>query len=360
MSNKTKFLDGRDLSDILPDLIEKCSDIDVCVAFVKIDGLRKILPSLEKLVGKGGVIRFVFEMSGITDKESAEALLKFSKNNPTSQILFQNRHSLHAKAYLLKGDNPKVILGSSNLTGAALSDNQEANVFIDKPDDQLLDGISDFIESCLDDAEPIDPAAVNAYVPQVREPIGSTRHSNHEQPTVSNLTLSFKGTISELLEILGKNRFYIMHLNYSHRKNEEELWNFASAKRLIGLQHRKVDSDWMKIRTKNIKGLTKDWRTQFNYLCEGINANSMENGDIVLVLCGMDSLVGVAEIIGDHKFRPYLADVFFDHVRRVRWIKAYTYEDKLNIPDVEGFSRTLTIVKKGSNRWSKLGEINLV
>jgi len=59
------------------------------------------------------------------------------------QIRFVNDRSFHPKLYIFGGTC--AIVGSSNLTDAALMTNQEVNVLIDPEDDRYSDLISLFV-----------------------------------------------------------------------------------------------------------------------------------------------------------------------------------------------------------------------
>ena len=97
--------------------------------------------------------------------------------------------------------------------------------------------------------------------------------------------------------------------------------------------------------------------------CEDMADFSVKIGDIVLVLCGWNFLLGIAKLTSKHSYRPELAvsrgDEFFDHVRRVEWIEKCKFEDRIEIPSVKGFNNTIAIVKDGSDRWSRLISIDV-
>ena len=68
----------------LKQIIRKSDRLDIAMAYIKIGGLRPILKIARTLIGNGAPIRIVFGLSsklGITDKESAEELLRLSKKD---------------------------------------------------------------------------------------------------------------------------------------------------------------------------------------------------------------------------------------------------------------------------------------
>lgn len=152
----------------------------------------------------------------------------------------------------------------------------------------------------------------------------------------------------------GKEHFYIMHLSYDGDERDT-LWDYARKNNVIGLSHREVNDDWEKIRDK-IKGrITKGWIEQLDTFC------GMQRGDIVMVLNGIDSLLGVAKVTQTkHKFNEKLDDVFFDHTRQVEWVTKYEYVKRRMLPDpMIGFSRTLSKVPRYSPRWPLLTNLEI-
>ena len=160
--------------------------------------------------------------------------------------------------------------------------------------------------------------------------------------------------LGSILSSKRKEHFYIMHLSYDG-KERERLWNYAKDNRLIGLSHKQVNDDWIIVRQKAKKSMGKGWVRQFNTFC------GMQKGDIVLVLNGMDSVLGVAIVVrSSHKYVEDLADLFFDHIRVVDWKIKYEYKARRGLPNLlEGFSNTLSRVPKSSPRWSILTNLDL-
>lgn len=161
--------------------------------------------------------------------------------------------------------------------------------------------------------------------------------------------------LDALLSSKGLNYFYIMHLSYNGYRREE-LWNFAVDKNIIGLDHRYVKGNWTDVRSKLMGKLTKPWIRQFDILC-----HEMDERDIVLIINGWDSLLGVVEIVdSEHEYDPKLKGVFFDHIRNVKWIMKYDYDSRKILPYLlEGFNNTLSCVTPNSRRWKILTNLIL-
>ena len=161
--------------------------------------------------------------------------------------------------------------------------------------------------------------------------------------------------LDALLSSKGLDYFYIMHLSYNGYRREE-LWNFAVDKNIIGLDHRYVKGNWTDVRNNIMRKLTKPWIRQFDILC-----HEMDKGDVVLIINGWDSLLGIAEIVdNEHEYDPRLKGIFFDHIRNVEWIMNYDYDNRKELPYLlEGFNNTLSCVTSNNRRWIILTNLNL-
>lgn len=169
---KVSFLDGPSLAEKIPEIVASCNQMDVAMAYVKINGLRTLLKNSDKLVRRGAPIRIVFGLSsrqGITDKESAESLLNFSKHNNVYVRKF-NHPGFHPKLFIFNGDHPCIVVGSANLTEAAQIQNAEANLLVEDADPALLRDTLTFFEYYFNSAAELRRKDVDSYKP--REPCG--------------------------------------------------------------------------------------------------------------------------------------------------------------------------------------------
>ena len=100
-----------------------------------------------------------------------------------------------------------------------------------------------------------------------------------------------KMELNDLLSEKKKNHFYIMHLSYEG-KERRRLWDFANKNNLIGLDyHTVVKNDWDEVRDNVKDQLPGIWVKQFDIFCY-----ELEKYDIILVMNGWLSLLGIAEI----------------------------------------------------------------
>jgi hypothetical protein len=166
--------------------------------------------------------------------------------------------------------------------------------------------------------------------------------------------------ITDLVSTRKKDYFYIMHLSYNGDERER-LWDYAREHDLIGLDlPDDVTDDWIRVREKVKGSIPSIWVRQFDIFC-----NEMTVGDIVLILSGWDSLLGIAEITEcNHRYDRSLSGReltgFFDHIRRVRWIREYEYAHRIPLSQpIQGFNNTLSTVRPSSQRWSNLTGLNV-
>ena len=150
-----------------------------------------------------------------------------------------------------------------------------------------------------------------------------------------------------------------MHLSYEGCE-QERFWSFAQKNSLIGLSHPFVTEDWTSNRDFNKKALSFTWVKQFDMFYK-----EMTTGDIVLILKGDDSLLGVAEIAEPaHMFDCSLAGTecvpFFEHARKVKWLKTCPYDEPQELPlPVKGFVNVLSKVEPETERWQILENVAL-
>jgi hypothetical protein len=154
--------------------------------------------------------------------------------------------------------------------------------------------------------------------------------------------------LGKLLPRIGRNYFYLMHLSYGG-EDRAELWDYAYRNNLIGLDYEGVDEDWLTIPESNRNKIvpTRDWYRQFKLFCE-----DMRVGDCVLVTAGMvpSYLLGVGLVDSPYFFDEKYREKFFGHVRYVRWILKYRYDDKVRINAY--FRKTLLRIDSKCKLWN--------
>lgn len=167
------FVDAPSFVDTLKNLLSNCTQLDIAMAYVKIGGLKPFLNAINDspLMRENRKIRIVFGLSsfqGITDRESAELLLKVSRKHKNVTVKKYDNPRFHPKLMIFHGTPTRILVGSSNLTEGAHSNNAEANVIIEGPDTKFMNDVVTFFETHFDRAPHLAQRHVESYTPQPR------------------------------------------------------------------------------------------------------------------------------------------------------------------------------------------------
>ena len=121
----------------IPWLLSSSGDVSLAVAYVSKEGLDTIMPQIETLLRERRQVRFLIDLqSGNTDPSAVWSLIELQEAHErmTLKTLLpvEDRGNLHAKLYLAEApDGVRSIVGSGNLTGAALTRNAEYGIVLD-------------------------------------------------------------------------------------------------------------------------------------------------------------------------------------------------------------------------------------
>ena len=128
--------------------LEMCGEFIFSVAFISESGLTSLLQTLKNLEEKN--IRGKILTTNYLYFNTPKVLEKLSNFKNISLKIYdcvENKHGFHTKGYLFRyGDSWKVLMGSSNLTSAALTINKEWNTFVEG-DRILADNVLDEFNS---------------------------------------------------------------------------------------------------------------------------------------------------------------------------------------------------------------------
>jgi superfamily II DNA or RNA helicase len=156
-----KKLGKKVLSSILGEL-QTCDEFWFSVAFVTKSGLMTILNALEKADAnnvKGKIL--LSQYLNFTEPQALRMLLKF-KNIETRIV---TDRPFHSKGYLFKKQEyQRVIIGSSNLTGNALTRNTELNISFSAANGSQI--LNDIIEEFTDEfksSKLVNESFINSY-----------------------------------------------------------------------------------------------------------------------------------------------------------------------------------------------------
>lgn len=199
---KISFVDAPSFVDGLKHLFSNCTKLDIAMAYVKIGGLKTFLDVLNEsiLMKENKPIRIVFGLSsfqGITDKKSAELLFRLSQKRKNVTVKKYDNFRFHPKLMIFHGDPDRILVGSSNLTGGAQSENVEANVIVEDPDSKFMKNAVEFFETYFDNAPHLEQRHVQSYTPRPRMTRRGGRGFSREDELPSH---------SKLLHLLGERR----------------------------------------------------------------------------------------------------------------------------------------------------------
>ena len=157
------FHENMKLSYHLNHLLRECDTFDISVAFINQSGLavlKQTLIELRKINKKGRIITSTY--LGFNAPEVFEELLKF----PNLEIrIYESDKGFHPKGYIFKkGHFYKAIIGSSNITQSAISDNQEWNLlFTSSKDGEVIDQIQKEFEKQWAQSIPLSQEWIDGY-----------------------------------------------------------------------------------------------------------------------------------------------------------------------------------------------------
>lgn len=132
-----KFLANGKADNHLKTLMENLEQYDnafFAVAFLKVSGLTKLIPTLKKFLKSGKRISIIAGQNfALTEPEALHTLRKLFQLFPTSKIYLAKANSasnvFHPKLYLFKSKNDCCIIsGSANITDGGLTNNKEASL----------------------------------------------------------------------------------------------------------------------------------------------------------------------------------------------------------------------------------------
>jgi superfamily II DNA or RNA helicase/SAM-dependent methyltransferase len=159
-----KLVTGEPTNPFLPqlcDAIAHADEIDLAVSFVKITGLRMLLPDLHAALGRTeeptrppARVRIVTsDYLDVTDPEALRLLMLLQEQGAQARVFRAAGTSFHLKAYLFArfGENHQLrgtaFIGSSNISRQALTDGLEWNYRVEYPgDDGFLEARARFEE----------------------------------------------------------------------------------------------------------------------------------------------------------------------------------------------------------------------
>lgn len=144
---------GGTLLSVIEEQLSTCSSFDFCVAFIADGGLQILVEAFQEL--KQRDIKGRLLTSTYLNFNSPDAFRKLLEYDNIEVRVFEG--NLHAKGYIFdKGETSTIIVGSSNMTQAALTCNKEWNVLYQTVENsQLLGELRGEFDSLWNDASTI-------------------------------------------------------------------------------------------------------------------------------------------------------------------------------------------------------------
>ena len=168
------------LSYELNNLLRECDTFYFSIAFINQSGLavlKQTLIELRKIHKKGKIITSTY--LGFNAPEIFEELLKY----PNIEVrIYESDKGFHPKGYIFKkGDMYKAIIGSSNITQSALSENQEWNLmFTSTNHGEVIFQIQKEFEKQWESSIPLTQQWIRSYKQSYIKPITHTIHHQKE------------------------------------------------------------------------------------------------------------------------------------------------------------------------------------
>lgn len=154
MSTAGLYANRNEHRDFVQNAIQQLSD-DGCNVYVAVAFFTES-NVVERLIAKGCRVRMIVRLGFPTNPSALEKLL----GNDRIELRYFTAHSFHPKLYIF-GDKVALV-GSANLTGAAILSNQEVVVSIDS-DDGRLSELASLFSDYWDEAKVLDQEALRAY-----------------------------------------------------------------------------------------------------------------------------------------------------------------------------------------------------
>lgn len=158
---------------VINDLISGSSKIHIAVAFIYASGLNAILDSLA-----GKEVKILCSLSfGSTDQKSLTTLLDRGYDVRFCKL---EQGILHSKIWIFRTNNTaKALIGSANLSVAALENNSETSILVNKDEDvNLVNKLIGYFDYLW----------FHKSKPVTREIIDSLSSLNRKQETIRNIT----------------------------------------------------------------------------------------------------------------------------------------------------------------------------
>ena len=180
------YKENMKLSYEINQLLRECSSFDISVAFISQSGLatlKQTLLELKKKNIKGRIVTSTY--LGFNQPKVFEELLKYSN---IEVRIYTGEKGFHPKGYIFKKQEYiQTIIGSSNLTQTALSENQEWNMFFTSTyDGEVIEQITHEFDKQWNMSIPLTTQWIEEYKKDYVKPLYQ-KHINKNKEIKPNL-----------------------------------------------------------------------------------------------------------------------------------------------------------------------------
>ena len=126
---KTNYKEGKKVISSIEDELLRCDKFQISVAFITMGGITPLLQTLQELERKGipGEI-LTTNYLNFSDPRALKKLNELKNITLKMYDVEAANEGFHTKGYIFKKDEVyRIIIGSSNITSAALTQNKEWN-----------------------------------------------------------------------------------------------------------------------------------------------------------------------------------------------------------------------------------------
>lgn len=166
--SEVRFLGSQEILTQIENCIEGADRVRIAVAYLGTSGLNSLLQKVEPFLKGEKQLQLIVGISSyrITEWQALVKLMKLKQKFKNLEIRYYYHEGFHPKMFVFDSSNDfSVIIGSSNLTNAGLSNNAEANIFL-KMKDEKVQAVQDIVSywNCVwNSAQPMSVSIVNKY-----------------------------------------------------------------------------------------------------------------------------------------------------------------------------------------------------
>lgn len=333
-SFEVRFLNSTGVAVELRKCFENSIRARIAVAYLSLDGWKELSEPVKRFLENKKELLIIVGISSyhITEWQALVALLELKEKSQTIDVKYYNNEGFHPKMFVFEFSGETwIIIGSSNLTGAGLDKNVEANLLLKTKNEKgdALENILSYWDCLWNGAEPLSNIEVRKYKSTFSEP---TNHRNGTNAGLPRTPLPKTPLPDDFL--FNSNENHTINSSYWKIAPGKQGRNWSEWKEAIHAGKGYVALGWRKL--GNLKGLGFVSKSEFkeeikrkvNLKYEGEDLNyvagqfwrfcrEMHRGDVV-VAYSKKTIFGIGYVDGDYYFEE--RDARYPHRRTIKWI----------------------------------------